>query len=71
MANAPNAERLMHIQTEAAKKLLSSLQEQGADGDADIIASAIEGETDLQEAIEAALSEIDEGEILIVGLEEK
>lgn len=68
---APNAERSVMIQMEAAKKLMSSLKEQGLDGDAELIADSIEGETNFLEAIEAALAEIDEREILIVGLDEK
>lgn len=68
---APNNERSLMIQTEAAKKLLSSLREQGADDDADLVADSLEGETNLIEALDAALSEIDECEILIVGLDEK
>lgn len=68
---AANNERSLMIQMEAAKKLLSSLREQGADDDADLVADSLEGETNLIEALDAALSEIDECEILIVGLDEK
>lgn len=68
---APNAERAVHIQMEAAKKLMDSLKEQGLDGDAELIADSIEGETNFLEAIEAALAEIDEREILKFGLREK
>jgi len=58
-------------QSEAAKSLLVSLHEQGAGDDAELVADTIEGETNLVEAIDAALSEIDECEILIAGLDEK
>jgi len=68
---APNAERNMQIQTQAARKLLEGLKEHGLDGDAELIADSIEGETNLLEAIEAALAEIDEREILVIGLKEK
>ncbi|MGV2085608.1 MULTISPECIES: siphovirus Gp157 family protein [unclassified Rhizobium] len=65
------ADRMIHIQTEAAKRLIVNLRDQGAGDDAELIADSIEGQTNLVEAIEEALSEIDECEILIVGLEEK
>ncbi|MDK4720092.1 siphovirus Gp157 family protein [Rhizobium sp. CNPSo 3968] len=58
-------------QAEAAKRLLANLRSQGADDDQELIADSIEGETSLLEAIEAALSEIDECEIQIVGLKAK
>lgn len=66
-----NTERSMIVQTEAAKKLMASLKEQGLEGDAELIADSLEGETNFLEAIEAALAEIDEREILIIGLDEK
>ncbi|WJR66994.1 siphovirus Gp157 family protein [Neorhizobium sp. CSC1952] len=68
---AVNAERTMLIQIEAAKNLLSGLRDQGIEDDAELVADTIEGETNLMEAIDAALSEIDECEILIAGLDEK
>lgn len=58
-------------QAETAKKLLGSLKEQGEADDAELVADTIEGETGLVEAIDAALAEIDECEILITGLKAK
>ncbi|MFD1944699.1 siphovirus Gp157 family protein [Paradevosia shaoguanensis] len=58
-------------QTEAAKLLLVSLHEAGAADDEELRADAIDGETDLNEALAAALAEIDEREILIKGLKAK
>lgn len=66
-----NAERSMIVQMEAAKKLLSGLRDQAADGDHELVADTIEGETGLIEAISAGLDELDECEILITGLEAK
>ncbi|AUX76371.1 siphovirus Gp157 family protein [Sinorhizobium fredii] len=58
-------------QTEAAKTLLSSLRNQGVDDDAELVADAIEGETNLVEAIEAAIAELDECDVLVTGLKAK
>lgn len=58
-------------QAEAAKRLVASLRLQGVDDDEELVADTIEGQTSLQEAIEAALSEIDECEIHIIGLKAK
>lgn len=57
-------------QAEAAKRLMKSLFEEGED-DKELIADTIEGQTGLNEAIEAALSEIDECEVMIAGLKAK
>ncbi|MDW9644504.1 hypothetical protein GOB48_22320 [Sinorhizobium meliloti] len=67
----PDLDHNLHRQTEAAKSLLSSLREQGVDDDAELVADAIEGETNLLEAIEAALAQIDECDVLITGLKAK
>lgn len=61
------ADRNLMRQTEAAKKLIADLP---AD-DEQLVTDSIEGETGLLEAIDAALAEIDECEILIVGIDEK
>lgn len=61
------ADRSLQRETEAAKRLIENMPRD----DEQLIADSIEGETNLREAIEVALSEIDECEILIVGLEEK
>lgn len=66
-----NAEFALRRQTEAARELLASLRADGAAEDAEIVASAVEGETDLHEAIEAALAEIDECEVIEVGAKAK
>jgi hypothetical protein len=58
-------------QAEAAKRLVANLKEQDEADDAELVADTIEGETGLVEAIEAALAEIDEEEIHIVGLKAK
>lgn len=71
MGTALNNERSMFIEMEAAKKLLSSLHEQGVGDDAELVADSIEGETNLNEAIEAALAEIDECDVIEFGLSEK
>lgn len=54
-------------QTDAARDLLASLRDQGAADDEELVADAIEGETDILEAIAAALDEIDEADLLILG----
>jgi hypothetical protein len=66
-----DVEYKMRRQTEAAKSLLSSLREQGVEDDAELVVDTIEGETNLLEAIDAALAQIDECEVLIVGLSAK
>ncbi|ACI55738.1 Gp157 family protein [Rhizobium leguminosarum bv. trifolii WSM2304] len=58
-------------QAEAAKRLMSNLRSQGVDDDQELVADTIEGGTTLLEAIQAALAEIDECEIHIIGLKAK
>ncbi len=58
-------------QTEAARHLLANLKETGDDDDAELVADTIEGETTLVEAIEQALAEIDECDVLATGLKAK
>lgn len=70
-AKSAAVEYTVRRQTEAAKKLITSLKDAGEADDAELVSDMIEGETGLSEAIEAALAEIDEGEILIVGLKAK
>lgn len=65
------AERAIQIQSEAAKKLIAQLHETHAGDDDALVSDMIEGETSLLEAIEAALSEIDECEVIIAGLKAK
>jgi len=62
-----NAEFGLRRQTEAAKVLMATLRADGAADDAELVADAVEGETGLHEAIEAALAEIDECEVIADG----
>ncbi|MDW9517301.1 hypothetical protein GOB43_08275 [Sinorhizobium meliloti] len=68
---APAIEHSMRRQTEAAKALLVDLRNQGADDDAELVADTIEGETNLMEAIEEAIAELDECDVLVTGLKSK
>jgi hypothetical protein len=62
-----DVEYSLRRQTEAARDLLATIRSEGAEDDADLVADAIEGETDLLEAIRDGLDEIDEAELLILG----
>jgi len=66
-----NAEHNLLRQTEAAKRLIKSLHDSGDGEDAELVAGMIEGETGLVESIEAAMSEIDECEVIAAGLKAK
>jgi hypothetical protein len=68
---AENAERTMMRQTEAAKRLVAGLFDQGLAEDIQLVADSIEGETSLLEAMEAAMDEIDECDVIEIGLVEK
>ncbi|MDX1006711.1 hypothetical protein GOE08_07405 [Sinorhizobium medicae] len=68
---APAIEHTMRRQTEAAKALLVDLRNQGAGDDTDLVADTIEGETNLMEAIEEAIAELDECDVLVTGLKAK
>lgn len=57
----------LRVQTEAARKLLDVLRDEGAADDEDLRADAIEGETDLHEAISSVIDAMDEDDILIAG----
>lgn len=65
---AVNSERNIAREVEAAKSLIGNLAEQGFADDTDLIADTIEGETSLNEAMEIGLSEMDECDIIEVGL---
>lgn len=54
-------------ETDAARDLLAVMRDYGAADDEVLVADAIEGETGLLEAIAAALDEIDDAEVLILG----
>lgn len=58
-------------ETEAAKKLLAMLRDDGNADDSEIVETAIEGETNLLEAIASVIDQIDEEEIVIAGGEAK
>jgi hypothetical protein len=66
-----DASHTLHRQAEAAKRLLASLKESGDADDQEIVETAIEGETSLLEAIDEALAQIDECEVLVTGLKAK
>lgn len=66
-----NTEHNLRRQTEAAKRLISSLNDAGEGDDAALVSDMIAGETGLQEAIETAIAEIDECEVMIEGLKAK
>lgn len=68
---ASETEYALRRQTEAAKTLLDQLRETGDDQDEELVAGTIEGETSLVEAIESALAQIDECDVLITGLKAK
>lgn len=63
--------RALRIETEAAKRLLANLRDQGHGDDAELMADAVEGETSLHEAVEAVLAQIDECDVLEIGLAAK
>lgn len=68
--SSANVDHALRRQTEAARSLLKDLRENGED-DAELMADAIEGETDLLEAIVEALDANDEDEALVIGLKVK
>lgn len=61
----------LRIETEAARKLIAHLADEGHGDDAELRADAIEGETSLHEAIGAVLAQIDECDVLSIGLKAK
>lgn len=61
----------LRLQTEAARDLIADLRQDGADDDAELVADSIEGETGFNEAIAAALDEIDNCEAMALGLKAK
>ena len=66
-------QRVFYIrrEMEAAKALLSGMRAMISEEDMALLADTLEGETNLFEAIDVALAEIDETEVLISGLKEK
>jgi hypothetical protein len=65
-----NDEARLHRETEAAKELLRNISNVIGDDD-EAKADAVEGETNLFEAIEAAVSCLDECDILLSGIKQK
>lgn len=66
-----DTEHQLRRQAEAARDLLTALRGDGYGDDAELIEDAIDGQTDIKEAIAAAIDEIDEAEVLILGGEAK
>ena len=64
-------EFVIRRETEAAKALLAGIRATIGEEDMALLADTLEGETNLFEAIDIALAEIDESEALISGLKEK
>jgi Siphovirus Gp157 len=58
-------------QTEAAKHLVASIKAQGDDDDLEFVTDSIEGETTLFEAVEAAVAQVDECDVVMIGLKAK
>ncbi|ETA72301.1 MULTISPECIES: siphovirus Gp157 family protein [Mesorhizobium] len=63
--------RGLRIEAEAAKRLLLQLREQGHSGDTDLAADIIEGQTSLHETIAAAIDQIDNLDVMVIGLKAK
>lgn len=66
---ASDVERDLIRQTGAARDLMAQLRDAGAEDDAELVADSIQGETSLPEAMEAAMSEIDDLDALELGIE--
>src|SRR5204862_369902 len=64
-------EIVIRRETEAARLLLTGMRDTIGEEDMALLADTLEGETNLFEAIDTALAEIDETEALISGLKEK
>ena len=58
-------------EAEAAKALVAELRAEGLSNDVELVADMVKAETNLLEAIDIALAEMDEVEALAVGLKEK
>lgn len=58
-------------QTSAAQSLLAELKAEGFGDDEELLVDSIEGETSFFEAIDKALAEIDECDIMVAGLDAK
>ena len=58
-------------ETEAVRLLLDGMRALFSGDDTSLVLDTIEGETDLLEAIDAVVAEIDETDVLVTGLREK
>ena len=58
-------------ETEAVRLLLDGMRALFTGDDTSLVLDTIEGETDLLEAIDAVIAEIDETDVLVTGLREK
>lgn len=63
--------RRLIIEAEAAKRLVAHIRDRGQSDDAELVADTIEGETSVHEAIAAAIDQIDNCEVLVIGLKAK
>ena len=63
-----NTEYKMRLEIEAVKNLMDELRAAAVDDDEELVADALEGQSDIIEAIEKALDEIDMVDVLIEGL---
>ena len=63
--------RGLKIEAEAARRLLLQLHEQGHTDDVELVADVIESETSLHETIAAAVDQIDNLEVMVIGLKAK
>lgn len=66
-----NIEHNLQREKSAARDLLLNLRHEGAADDTELVADAIEGETNLLEAIAEALNEIDECDVIEAGCKAK
>jgi hypothetical protein len=66
-----SSEGKLQRETEAARAVLARLREELGADDPILASDMVEGETNLFEAIDAVLSEIDECEVFVHGLKEK
>ena len=66
-----NLDFTLRKETEAVRLLLDGMRALFTGDDTSLLIDTIEGETDLLEAIDAVIAEIDETDVLVTGLREK
>jgi len=66
-----NLDFTLRKETEAVRLLLDGMRALFTGDDTSLVLDTIEGETDLLEAIDAVVAEIDETDVLVTGLREK